>query len=143
MGFDSVPCFGHVINTKMEEMLTLKFIAPTLQKIKSIYASLSFSSNLKFYLASCQKELNLPQNVMPSTCKTRWWSEIDQFKFVVRFEMALYKMVTTYPDMDQNCFITPNDISRIKAILLVMEPMQKYVTTLGSETVVTASFISP
>lgn len=143
MDFESIPCFGHAINTKMEAMLKLDFIAPTLQKVKSIYAALSFSSNAKILLAQCQAELNLPKNVMPSTCKTRWWSEIDQFKFVVCFELALYKFVTTYPDIDQSFLIDANDIRRIKAILLVMEPMQKYVTTLRSETIVTASFIPP
>lgn len=143
LGFNSIPCFAHVINTKMDEMLKLTFIAPTLEKVKSIYATLSLSSNAKSYLSTCQAELNLPQNAMPSTCKTRWWSEIDQFKFVVRFEMALYKFVTTYPDMNQNLLVNANDISRLKALLLVMEPMQKYVTTLGSETIITASFIPP
>lgn len=143
MGFESIPCFGHAIDTKMDEMLKLDFIAPTLQKIKSIYAVLAYSSNAKAFLSLCQAELNLPTNVMPSTSKTRWWSEITQFKFVVRFEMALYKFVTTYPDMDQSYLINPNDISRIKAVLLVMEPMEKYVTTLGSEKTVTASFIPP
>lgn len=143
MGFNSIPCFAHAINTKMDEMLTLDFIASTLQKVKRIYAVLALSSNARAFLALCQLELNMPQCVMPSTCKTRWWSEICQFKFVVRFEMAIYKFVTTYPDMDQQLLLDQNDIGRIKALLLVMEPMEKIVTTLGSETIVTASFIPP
>lgn len=142
-GFEHVPCFAHAINTKMEELLTLNFIAPTLTKIKRIYATLSRSNIAKKFLESCQKSLNLPCLKMPSTCPTRWWSEIDQFKFVIANEMALYKFVNTYPHMDQTCLLTPDDINRVKAILLVMEPMQKYVTTLGSETVATASIVVP
>lgn len=143
MDINNIPCFAHAVNTEMEEMLTLNFIAPTLTKVKGIYSKLSFSSLAKKFLAICQADLNLPQNKMPSTCKHRWWSEIDQFKFVVANEMALYKFVTTYPDTDQGLLITADDINRMKAILLVMEPMQKYVTTLGSETIVTASIIPP
>lgn len=142
-GFEHVPCFAHAINTKMEEMLALNFIAPTLAKIKHIYAMLSRSSNAKRFLESCQKSLNLPCVKMQSSCPTRWWSETGQFKFVIANEMALYKFMTTYPDMDQANLITHDDISRIKAILLVMEPMEKYVTTLGSETVTTASIVVP
>lgn len=143
MDMNSIPCFAHAVNTKMEEMFTLNFIAPTLTKVKGIYAKLSNSTLAKKFLAECQADLNLPQNKMPSTCKHRWWSEIEQFKFVVANEMALYKFVSSYPDTDQNLLITANDINRIKAVLLVMEPMQKYVTTLGSETIVTASVIPP
>lgn len=142
-GFDHVPCFAHAVNTKMEEMLANNFIAPTLSKIKAIYNTMSNSKNAKNYLASCQKFLNLPSLKMPSSCKTRWWSETDQLKFTIANEMALYKFVTTYPNMDQSLLITNDDINRIKAILLVMEPMEKYVTTLGSETIVSASLIAP
>lgn len=45
--------------------------------------------------------------------------------------------------MDQDWLLTHDDISRVEAILLVMEPMEKYVTTLGSETVATASIVVP
>lgn len=143
MDINSIPCFAHAVNTKMEEMLALNFIAPTLTKVKGIYAKLSFSSLAKKFLTVCQADLHLPQNKMPSTCKHRWWSEIEQFKFVVANEMALYKFVTKYPNTDQGLLITADDINRMKAVLLVMEPMQKYVTTLGSETIVTASIIPP
>ncbi|KAJ6634152.1 E3 SUMO-protein ligase ZBED1, partial [Pseudolycoriella hygida] len=114
LGFEHVPCFAHAVNTKMEEMLKLDFIAPTLKKIKNIY--------------------KLSRNGGPKK---------KQFKFAIDNEMALYKFVTTYEEMDQSDLITPDDIARIKAILLVMEPMEKYVTTLGSETVATASIIVP
>lgn len=142
-GFEHVPCFAHAINTKMEEMLAMNFIAPVLSKIKGIYATLSRSKNAKNFFGSCQKSLNLSCKQMPSSCPTRWWSETGQFKFVIDNEMALYKFITTYPDMDQTCLLSQDDISRIKAILLVMEPMEKYVTTLGSETVATASIVVP
>mgnify|MGYP006950130572 CR=1 FL=1 len=79
---------------------------------------------------------------MPSSWATRWWSETNQLKFVVSNEMFLYKFMTTYQDMDKVNFLTHNDISRIKAILLVMEPMEKFVT-LGSETVARASIVVP
>lgn len=45
--------------------------------------------------------------------------------------------------MDEELLINANDISRIKAVLSVMEPMQKYVTTLGSEKIVIASIVPP
>ncbi|KAJ6639667.1 hypothetical protein Bhyg_12414 [Pseudolycoriella hygida] len=102
LGFEHVPCFAHAVNTKMEEMLKLDFIAPTLKKIKNIY-KLSRSKIAKNYLESCQKDVGLKPLKMPSSY----------------------------------------DIARIKAILLVMEPMEKCVTTLGSETVATASIIVP
>lgn len=142
-GFQHVPCFAHAINTKMEEMLAMNFIAPVLAKIKRIFATFSRSNNAKKFFESCQKSLNLSCIKMPSSCPTRWWSETGQFKFVIANEMALYKFTTTYPDMDQTCLLSQDDIGRIKAILLVMEPMEKYVTTLGSETFATASIVVP
>lgn len=94
-GFEHVPCFAHAVNTKMEEMLKLKFIAPTLAKIKDIYNTLSRSKIAKNFLESCQKSIGLPTLKMPSSCPTRWWSETGQFQFVIDNEMALYKYVTT------------------------------------------------
>ncbi|KAJ6642652.1 E3 SUMO-protein ligase ZBED1, partial [Pseudolycoriella hygida] len=66
LGFEHVPCFAHAVNTKVEEIVKLDFIAPTLKKIKNIYNKLSRSKIAKNYLESCQKDVGLKPLKMPS-----------------------------------------------------------------------------
>lgn len=75
-----VACFAHAMNTIIHKMLDHKFIQPVLEKAKNIYSLFAYSPQAHRALTESQTKLKLPKLKMPSSCKTRWWSELAQMK---------------------------------------------------------------
>lgn len=96
--------------------------------------------NIKFLIESILEEYKIKKPQITAAVSDRGPNcvlavELSGFEHVPCFAHAVNTK------MEEFNLITPNDISRLNAILLVMKPMENYVTTLGSATVTTASIV--
>lgn len=139
-----IPCFAHVLNTFVEKVLEHTFVIEILHKTREIYNMLSKSSTAKRLLSKCQLDRNLPTNKMPSSCSTRWWSEIKQLQFVIVQHKALVDFCDEFADGDHaELCISLVELKRIQVVVNLMVELERMQNTLGSESSVTGSLIMP
>lgn len=138
------PCFAHVLNTFVQNILKHAFVAELMEKVRGIYNILSHSSAAKRDLKQHQSKWQLPLKKMPSSCATRWWSELDQLKFVVEQEKALYDLCNTFANgTHQALGISTIEVKKINVVLGMAVELQRVQEILGGETDVTCSLILP
>lgn len=139
-----VPCFAHALNTFVQKVLQNHFVSAILEKVRSLYNLFSQSSHARRVLKEMQKNNNLPTNKMPSSCTTRWWSEIQQLQFVVVQEKALFSFCNEFKNGEhQNYAITSNDMKNVNVVLGFMVDLERIQKTLGGEKEATGSLIHP
>lgn len=135
-----IPCFAHVMNTFVQNMLKHAFVMALINKIRALYNVLSHSSAAKRELKVHQTKWQLPLNKMPSSCSTRWWSDIGQFQFVVQHEKALFDFCNSFAGgAHQELCITTIDVKKVNVVLQISVELQRVQETLGGETGVTSS----
>lgn len=64
---------------------------PVMDKIRHIYSAIG-----NRYMRNIQREKNLPELMMRSSSKTRWWSELHQIDYVLTQKDALNKFLKEY-----------------------------------------------
>lgn len=139
-----IDCFAHVLNTFIKEVQEHNFVKAVFLKIRNLYNVFAFSSHARRALAEIQVLQKLPTNKMPSSCPTRWWSEIHQLQFVVKNEKALFNFCNEYNQgIYQHNAVTTNDIKMVNVVLSFMVDLEGIQKTLGGETNVTGSLIKP
>lgn len=139
-----IACFAHVLNSFIKKVEEHQFVAAVLRKVRDLYNIFAFSSHARRALTDIQRSQELATNKMPSTCPTRWWSEIEQLKFVVKYERALFTFCNEYADGEhQHTAITTNDMKMVNVILSFMVDFERIQKTLGGETSVTGSLVLP
>lgn len=139
-----VPCFAHVLNTFIQQILTNPFVEDILKKSRMIYNLLAYSCAAKRFLKRCQEERNLPTHKMPSACSTRWWSEIKQLQFVINHQKALADFCNDYQDgAHGDLNISVLDVKKVNIIVTFMVELERMQETLGGENSVTGSLILP
>lgn len=141
-GTNSVPCFAHAVNTIVNKMMDHNTISPIMLKIRKTYNVFAYSANANRELATIQKEKNVDVLRMPSSCKTRWWSELGQISFVVSQEEALSKFLKHYENGKlSSLLLDHHQVRLLKGISAMLLRMEKFCESLSVESDVTASAI--
>lgn len=139
-----VACFAHALNTIVHKMLDNKYIKPALDKAKKTYNIMAHSPLATRLLAECQRTSSLPEKKMPSSCVTRWWSEMAQMKFMMDNQVALFSFLTTYADgVHAEYQLDVIATARMKIVYSLLEKFEVIATALGSEQESTSSLILP
>lgn len=142
MGIPHVPCFAHAINTVVQKLLGHNQVSTVIKKMRSLYNVFAHSANANRALNQVQIEKQLPQNQMPSSCETRWWSELNQMKYVVEQQDALFKCLTEYENgRHENNILSISEIRTVKELLPLLKKMESFSNTLSIEHDISSSGI--
>lgn len=139
-----IPCFGHTLNTAINNAFQIKELESCIQKIKKIQSICAFSWKITRELGKCQKKLNLPQRKVPSFTKTRWWSLLNLMVIVSEQHYALRDLFQNFNKGTYRNFILENvEVDVINETIGVLKPLKAISENLSAEKCVTASCIIP
>lgn len=142
IGINSVPCIAHTINTAVNKVMEHGDIVPIMQKIRSTYNIFAHSANANRALATIQVDKGCDVFRMPSSCKTRWWSELRQIVFVTTQEEALVKFLKEYSGGIYDSLLLEHRETRMLTELLPMlQKLEKFSGNLSVESEATSSAI--
>lgn len=141
-GANSVPCFSHAINTIVGKMMDHDSISPIMLKIRKTYNIFAYSANANRELKIIQEEKNIDVLQMPSSCKTRWWSELGQICFVLTQEETLTQFLKNYANgAFSSLLLDHHQVRLLKGISPLLLKLEKFCDSLSVESDVTISAI--
>lgn len=144
LDLNHVACFAQAINAIVHKMLDNHFIKTVLMQTQSIYNLIAYNSDAQDELKMCQIKLKLPLTRMPSSCKSRWWSEMAHIKFVIDNETALGEFLTSFADgTHARSRLDTINISRLKMVYALLEQFEVVAKALDTEQDITCSLIEP
>lgn len=142
LGVCHVPCFAHVINSVVQKMMKHTTIAKVMQKVRMTYNIFSHSANANRALADIQREKKANILQMPSSCETRWWSELRQIEYVVDQLEVLIKFLSDYKNGEHQALLLEHSESRLlKDLKPLLQKLEAFGEKLSVEAEVTSSAI--
>lgn len=91
MKINRISCFGHTINSAVNQILLLEDLVGVIAKIKKLQNLFAHSWKLARDLSVLQKRYDLPQRKVPSFAKTRWWSMLRLMEVILEQNIAITK----------------------------------------------------
>ncbi|XP_057689438.1 E3 SUMO-protein ligase ZBED1-like [Corythoichthys intestinalis] len=136
-------CFGHILHLAIENALEKNPVVDrAMRACKKIVSAFSYSWKRIKALKKAQKELDLPQHKLKTSCPTRWRSMHLMTARLLEQKRAITQVLSE-DRASRHLVPTWSDIDVLEAISKALAPLVEFTDALSGEEYVTISSVKP